>query len=146
MTTAYVFDSEAIVAYLYAEPGHDAVASLLETVGDEQRDGYLAEANAAEVFYLIARFEGTADETPTTESLRVADRDVRALERRGLALVRPDWRLAAEVKAHGGLSLAAAHAVALARDRDATLVAGADGDFDSLPVDVDVRRFRSEGS
>ena len=46
------------------------------------------------------------------------------------------------MKAGGRLSLADAYAVALAHDRDATLVAGADDDFDDLPLSVDLRRFR----
>lgn len=144
MADPYVFDTEAIVAFLYAEPGHEAVASLLSDVFDGERDGYLAEANASEVLYLVARFEGDGD-SPTEESLRVADRDVRALDRRGITIERADWRLVGEIKAHGDISLADASAVALAHSRGATLLAGADDDFDDLPVDVDVRRFRDGG-
>lgn len=50
-----------------------------------------------------------------------------------------------ELKADGNISLADAYAVALAHERDATLVVGADDDFDALPVAVDIRRFRDEG-
>lgn len=144
MSESYVFDTEAIVAFLYGEPGHDAVASLLADVFDGDASGYLAETNAAEVFYLVSRFEGDGDE-PSTESLRTADRDVRSLERRGLTIARANWRDAGEVKAHGAISMADAHAVALAHGRDATLVVGADDDFEDLPVAVDVRRFRTHG-
>ena len=144
MTDRYVFDAEAIVAYLYDEPGRDVVEEFLVDVRNGAVEGLLAETNAAEVFYLVARFEGVDDE-PTTDSLRTADRDVRALERWGLRIERADWLLAAEVKADGHVSLADAHAVALAHGNDATLVAGADDDFDALPVDVDVVRFRDEG-
>jgi len=144
MGRAYVFDTEAIVAFLYDEPGHETVADALEDVFAGNRAGYLSETNAGEVLYLVARFEGTGDE-PTEESLRLADRDVRALDRKGLDVVRADWRLAAEIKADGGLSFADAHAVALAHEQDATLFAGADDDFADLPVDVDRRRFRTEG-
>ena len=145
MTDAYVFDTEAVVAFLYDEPGHERVGSLLATVAAGDAEGYLAQPNASEVYYLVARFEGTADERPTADSLRAADRDLRTLERNGLAVVQPDWRRAAEVKAHGGLSLADAYAVALAHERDATLVVGGDDDFDSLPLDVAVERFREGG-
>ncbi|MBB6647382.1 PIN domain-containing protein [Halobellus ruber] len=141
MSDGYVFDTEAIVAFLYNEPGHETVATLLEEVFTGQSDGFLAETNASEVFYLVARFEGV-DDTPTKGSVREADRDLRALERQGLRIESADWRLAAEVKADGNLSLADAYAVALAHERDAALVAGADDDFDELPVDVDLRRFR----
>lgn len=143
-TDRYVFDTEAVVAYLYNEPGHEIVAALLDEVFADESAGAIAETNAGEVFYLVARFEGV-DDTPTDASLREADRDLRALERRGLAVESADWRLAAEVKAHGNISLADAYAVALAHDRDATLVVGADDDFGELPVAVDVRRFRDYG-
>lgn len=144
MSDAYVFDTEAIIAFLYGEVGHEVVADLLSEVFDGAAEGYLTEANASEVFYLVARFEGT-DDAPTDASLRAADRDIRALERRGMNIERADWRLAGEVKADGHISLADAHAVALSTDRDATLVAGADDDFEDLPVAVDLLRFRDHG-
>ena len=145
MTGGYVFDTEAIIAFLYNEPGHEAVAALLDEVFAGDADGFLARTSASEVFYLVARFEGV-DDAPTDASLRDADRDLRALERRGVALDAADWRLAAEVKADGRISLADAYAVALAYERDATLVAGADDDFSELPLDVDLHRFRDHGS
>lgn len=145
MTGAYVFDTEAIIAFLYDEPGHERVRELLAEVESDTVDGLIAEPNASEVYYLVARYEGTDDENPTTQSLRVADRDLRALERRGIEIEQSDWRRAAEVKADGGISLADAYAVALAAEHDATLVAGGDDDFDSLPVDVGVERFRDHG-
>lgn len=143
MGDGYVFDTEAIVAFLYDEPGHEAVANVLDSVFAGDREGFMAETNAGEVLYLVARFEGTNDDDPTPESLRLADRDVRALARQGLSIERADWRRAAEIKADGGLSFADAHAVTLAHERDATLIAG-DDDFDDLPVDVDCRRFRTD--
>lgn len=144
MSGGYVFDTEAIIAFLYNEPGHEVVADLLDEVFTGSTDGFLTETNASEVFYLIARFEGV-DDSPTDASLREADRDIRALERQGLELEAADWRLAAEVKADGNISLADASAVALAHEREATLVAGADDDFDELPVDSDLLRFREDG-
>jgi len=146
MSDAYVFDAEAIVAFLYDEPGHERVGALLDAVERGAAEGYLTETNASEVYYLVARFEGTPEERPTPASLRTADRDVRALTRRGVALERADWRLAAEVKADGSISLADACGVALAHERDAVLVAGGDDDFDALPVDVAVERFRDGGA
>lgn len=142
--TAYVFDTEAIIAYLYNEPGHETVAATLDTVFEGETEASLTEANASEVFYLVARFEGTADDTPTKASLRDADRDLRALERQGLTIRVAPWRLAGEVKADGDISLADANAVALAAERDATLVVGADDDFDDLPLDVDLSQFRTD--
>lgn len=139
----YVFDTEAIIAYLYNEPGHETVAAKLDTVFEDETEGSLSEANASEVFYLVARFEGTTDDTPTKASLRDADRDLRALERQGLTIRVAPWRLAGKIKADGDISLADANAVALAVDRDATLVIGADDDFDDLPLDVELSQFRT---
>lgn len=130
-----VFDTEAPITFLYDEPGHETVAELLADIFETTAEGYLAEANASEVFYLIARFEGTDDDTPTDASLRAADRDLRALKQHGLGIERADWRLAGELKADGHISLADAYAVALAHERDAALVAGADDDFEELPID-----------
>ena len=144
MSGGYVFDTEAIIAFLYNEPGHEAVAQLLDEVFTGHADGFLTETNASEVFYLVARFEGD-DAVPTDASLREADRDIRALERQGVALEAANWRLAATVKADGSISLADAHAVALAHEREATLVAGADDDFEELPLPVDLHRFRDHG-
>ena len=144
MSDEYVFDTEAIIAYLYKEPGHEVVADLLDEVFSGETDGVLTETNASEVFYLVARFEGV-DDAPTDASLREADRDIRALERQGLELEATDWRLAAEVKADGSISLADAYAVALAYEREATLVVGADDDFDDLSLDIDLLRFREDG-
>ncbi|RAW46470.1 VapC toxin family PIN domain ribonuclease [Halorubrum sp. 48-1-W] len=144
MSGGYVFDTEAIVAFLYSELAHETVAALLDEVFAGESAGVLSRTNAAEVFYLVARFEGV-DGAPTNASLRDADRDLRALERRGVGIESADWRLAAEVKADGGVSLADAYAVALAHERDATLVAGADDDFEELPVEIDLFRFRDEG-
>ncbi|KAB7519426.1 PIN domain-containing protein [Halosegnis rubeus] len=142
MSGGYIFDTEAIIAFLYNEPGHEAVAELLGEVFTDDTDGFLTKTNASEVYYLVARFEGV-DDAPTDASLRAADRDIRALARQGLALAVADWRLAAEVKAAGNISLADAYAVALAYERDATLITGADDDFDELPLEVDRRQFRN---
>lgn len=73
MNGGYIFDTEAIIAFLYNEPGHETVAALLEEVFTGESDGVIAEPNASEVYYLVARFEGV-DGTPTTASLREADR------------------------------------------------------------------------
>jgi len=139
---AYVFDTEPLVAFLYEEPGHVDVAERLDEVEVGRSDGSIAEVTASEVFYLVARIEGV-DGRPTDDSLRIADRDVRTLARRGVTLRRADWRVAGEVKASGSLSLGDAFAVALAYSREETLVVGADDDFDDLPVDVAIERIEA---
>lgn len=135
----YVFDTEPLEAFLSEEPGHGDVAEQLGEVEVGRAEGRIAEVTASEVFHLIAHIEGD-DGTPTRDSLRIADRDVRALGRRGVVLRRADWRLAGEIRGHGGLSLGDSYAVALACERGATLVVGTDDDFEDLPVDVTIER------
>jgi predicted nucleic acid-binding protein len=142
--TEYVFDTEAIIAYLYSEPGHETVAETLDTVFEDEIEGSLNEANASEVLCLVARFEGTGGDEPTKESLRDADCDLHALERRGLTIRAAPWRLTGEIKADGDISLADANAVALAADRHATLVVGPDDDFENPHIDFDPCQFRSD--
>lgn len=139
----YAFDTEPLVAFLYEEPGHENVADRLDEVGSGAVSGSIAEVTAAEVFYLLSRIEGV-DGKPTHESLRVADRDVRSFERRGVSPRRADWRLAGEIEADGRLSLADASCVALAFERGETFVVGADDDVDDLPVDVTIERVRGD--
>lgn len=143
MTDRYVFDAEPLFAFLYDEEGCEWVAELLQEIEAENAEGAIAETNASELLYLIARVEGGGE--PTESSFHTAERDLRTLRRRGLGFDRADWMVAGQIKADGGLSLADAYAVALALQRTATLVVGGDDDFDSLPVDVDVERFRDHG-
>ena len=66
MSGTYVFDTEAIIAFLYNEPGHETVASLLEEVFTGSVDGWLTETNASEVLYLVARFHPSLANSKTT--------------------------------------------------------------------------------
>lgn len=139
----YVFDTEPLLGYIYDEPGYAAVADRIDAVHNGETTAVMADSIAAEICYKVARYQGKSD-GPTPASLRVADRDVRALERIGISIDRADWRLAGEIKAHGGLSLADAFAVALAVEHDATLIVGGDADFHTLPVEVEIERIRDE--
>lgn len=67
MNGDYVFDTEAIIVYLYNEPSHEVAADLLDQVFSDKTDGVLTDINASEVFYSVARFEGT-DDMPTEAS------------------------------------------------------------------------------
>lgn len=139
--TTYVIDTEPLIAFLYEEPGYEAVDDVLTRIEAGDVDGSIAEVIASELLYKVARIEGE-DGTATPASLQTAERDIRVLERRGLAIERGPWRLAGEIKADGGLSLADAYAVALAVEQEATLLVGADEDFDALPVEVEIERIR----
>lgn len=144
--TDYIFDTEPLIAYFYDEPGAGDVSERLEAVENEEATGAIAHVTAAEVMYKIARLEtGNPNEVaPTEDELEVGERDVRVLQGFGLTIGSPSWRLVARVKAPGGVSIGDSYAVALAIAEDATLVVGADPEFDDLPVDVDLHRIRED--
>ena len=142
----YVFDTEPIITWLHDEPGHEAVGALLDEVTDGDAKGVITDANAAEIVYLDARLLAAArgDSRPTTEDIAEGIYDVSMLERGGIHIADASWQRAGRIKASGGLSPGDAFAVGCALARDATLVVEADDDFDDLPVDVDLHRFRDE--
>lgn len=144
--TDYVFDTEPLIAYFYDEPGADDVSERLEAVENEEVTAAIAHVTAAEVMYKIARLEtGRPNEiAPTEDELEVGERDVRVLQGFGVTIETPPWRLAARIKAPGGISIGDAYAVALAAAEDATLVVGTDSEFDDLAVDVDLHRVRED--
>ena len=45
MSSGYGFDTEAIIAFLYNEPGHESVAARLDKVFTGSADGVLTEEN-----------------------------------------------------------------------------------------------------
>lgn len=138
--SGYVFGAEPLVAYLYDEPGSDRVAELLDEVERGETSGAMSDATATEVMYLVARFE--TEGTPTERERMVGHRDVLAFDRSGVSIRRTPWETAARIKSDGDISLGDAYAAALAADRDATLVVGADDDFEELPIELDLLRFR----
>lgn len=144
--TTYVFDTEPLVAYLYDESGADNVRELLETVDTGEATGALSHATASELVYKVARLETGAPNqlTPGEQELQTAERDLRILRGFGLTVETPSWSVVARIKAAGGISLGDAYAGALAAETDATLVIGADPEFDDLVVDVDCHRIRDE--
>jgi hypothetical protein len=68
---------------LCEEPGHEAVAETMREVDSGAVDGFLAEVNASERLYLVARVESPG-EAVTQRALRTATRDVNGLTRAGL--------------------------------------------------------------
>lgn len=139
----YLFATDPIIAWLHDEPGREAVQTLLNEVTAE---GVITDANAAEIVSLDARLLAAArgDFRPTTEDIAEGIYDVSMLEHAGVRIEDARRQRADRIKAPGGLSLDDAFAVGHALARDATLVVGADDDFDDLPVDVDLHRFRDE--
>lgn len=144
--TDYVFDTEPLIAYLYDEPGASAVTERLRTIDRDEASGAISHATATELVYKIARLEtGAPNQTePGEAEYEVGERDLRVLRDYGLAVETPAWATVARIKGAGGISLGDAYAAALAHKENATLVIGADPEFDALPVEVDLHRIREE--
>lgn len=138
----YVFDTEPLIAYLYGEPGSGEVRELLEKVEDSTTTAAVSHATAVEVVYKVARLEtgnpNTA--TPIDDEVETGKKSLRVLRGFGLSVETPSPRTVAPVKASGGISLADSYAVGLALETDATLVVGADPEFDDIDADVNLRR------
>jgi predicted nucleic acid-binding protein len=142
----YVFDTEPLVAYFYDEPGAGLVTDRLQAIDADDATGAIAHPTATEVVYKIARLETGAPNrhTPEAAHLEAGARDLRVLQGFGVTVEMPPWRTVARIKAAGGISLGDAYAAALAAETDASLVVGADPEFDDLPVAVDLQRIRDE--
>lgn len=144
--TDLVFDTEPLIAYFYDEPGAADVAERLQRVLDGAATGAISHATAVEIVYKVARLEtGAPNRTdPSDNEYEIGRRDLRTLRGFDLTIETPPLDPVARVKGSGSISLGDAYAVALAQELDATLVVGADSDFGSIPVDVDVHRVRSD--
>lgn len=144
MSSDYVFDTEPLVAHLFGEPGETRVEEILSNVYDGEVAATMSEVTATEVTYKSACL--LADERPNDGHLAAGQRQLQNFLDQGIEIRPPtdSWETAARVKADGGISLGDAFAVALAAREEATLVVGADGDFDDLPIAVDVERIRDD--
>ena len=135
-----VFDAEPLLAFLFDEPGAEAVEEWLDCVYDGERDGYVTTANLAELRYIAIR----------KTSVSQTDTHIESLREMGLAEYSIDglWRPVSELKATYSTSLGDAYAIAAARDIESdgvTLLVGADDDYDVFEDDADghrIERFR----
>ena len=114
---ATVFDSSAVLALFFEEPGADLVEQVLHEAAMADRPVLITAMNWAEVLYLMKRKRGdegvqTAKRFEATMPLDVAPVD------RALA------EIAAEYKAEHKMSLADGFAAALAKQKKADLVTG----------------------
>jgi len=119
---SYTFDSEAILAFYFAEKGGDIVRDLLELVSSGAAEGYISIINLTEIYYILSRLSPELAEEKKT-NLRLHGLKVVPVEDDGL------WREAAMVKAKHSLSLADAFAIATAEAFKSTLVVGSDKEF-----------------
>jgi predicted nucleic acid-binding protein len=146
--TAYIFDTEPLVAYFYDEPGASDVTERLQSIERDDATGAISHATATELVYKIARLEtGEPNRTlPGDDEFAVGEGDLRVLRGYGVTVETPPWSTVARIKGGGGISLGDSYAAALALEADATLVVGADPEFDDLPVDIDIHRIRNDSA
>lgn len=112
-----VLDSFALLAFLRGEAGEDKVAALLERAGLRDEPVHMTEVNYAEVKYIVVRKDGADRWAEIAAELPALPIEFHPVTR-GLS------DLAADFKARYKLSLAAAFAAALAKDRKAQIVTG----------------------
>lgn len=144
--TAYVFDTEPLIAYFYDEPGASAVTERLQAIETGEANGAISHSTAVELVYKIARLETGDPNTvpPGDEEFEVGRRDLRILRGYGVTIGTPAWSTVARIKGAGGISLGDSYAAALADEKDATLVVGADPEFGDVALDIDVEQIREE--
>ena len=131
MPAAQVLDSHALLALLRDEPGGEAVAQILERAGERDQPVHMTEVNYAEVQYMIRRKDGDTAWATIAGELKAVPIEFHPADRR-LA------DTAADFKARFKMSLAAAFAAALAREKKAELVTG-DPEFKALGKEINIR-------
>jgi predicted nucleic acid-binding protein len=125
---ASVLDSYAVLAYLFAEPGHEKVVTLLEKAADSGKNVLIAAPNWAEIRYQVERKAGAAKWEEIREKLLGLPIEIVPADQ-GLA------ELAGAIKAHRKMSLADCFAAALAKDRKADVCTG-DPEFKAVENEV----------
>lgn len=141
-----VFDAEPLLAFSFDEPGAGEVERWLDQVYDGERDGYVSTINLAEFRYIAVR----------ESSVEQADAHINDLRDMGVTEYNIDglWKYASDLKAAYSPSLGDAYAVAAAKDldndreRNVTLLVGADDDYDVFEEREDfthiIERFRDK--
>ena len=106
-----------MLAYLFAESGHEKVVALLEKAADSGKNALIAAPNWAEVRYQVERKAGLSRWQEIREKLLGLP----------IEIVPADQKLAemaGEIKAKRRMSLADCFAAALAKDRKADVYTG----------------------
>ena len=112
-----VLDSYAVLAYLFAESGHEKVVALLEKAAESEKNALISAPNWAEVRYQVERKAGAHRWEGIREKLLGLP----------IEIVSADQELAeaaGEIKAKRKMSLADCFAAALAKNRKADLYTG----------------------
>lgn len=130
-----VFDAEPLVAHADDEPGSDTVEEYLDAVVVGDADSYVNHVTLTEVRYVLARKydRGVADEyIDWLLDVGMHPVDVDAI-----------WPAAADYVLEYNPALGDAFALATAAHVDATLLVGADTDYEAI-TEVPIERFRDE--
>jgi predicted nucleic acid-binding protein len=143
-----VFDTEALLAFAFDEPGTDVVEGWLDRVYDDEVRGCVTTVNLAEFRYVAAR----------KTSMSRADGHIQDLLDIGLSEHGVDslWRAVSTIKATYSPALGDAYAVAAASEIDGhesaetTLLVGADDDYDRFEATDEfghlLERFRDDAA
>jgi predicted nucleic acid-binding protein len=123
-----VLDSYAILAYLFAEGGHEKVVTLLEKAADSRKNALISAPNWAEVRYQVERKVGAHRWEEVREKLLGLPIEIVPADQK-LA------ELAGEIKAKRKMSLADCFAAALAKDRKADVYTG-DPEFRAVENEI----------
>jgi predicted nucleic acid-binding protein len=127
---ATVFDSYALLALFFREPGAEQVTGLLHEAAVADRPILITTVNWAEVLYRVARKQGDAGVADAKRFERTMPLDVVPADM-------PLAELAAEYKAAHKMSLADAFAAALAKQKKAELVTG-DPEFKAVQREIKI--------
>jgi len=125
-----VLDSYAVLAFLFREPGHEIVLSLLEKAVDADRTIFIASPNWAEIRYMIERKMGLEKWREVRAKLLGLPMEV---VEAGLELAESAGR----IKAVHRMSLADCFAAALAIQKKAEIYTG-DPEFHSIESEVKI--------
>ena|SRR5256714_15656100 len=123
-----VLDSFALIAYFRDEPGAEVVENLLVNAGRKDSPLHMTDVNYAEVKYSIVKKDGAEAWAEAAKILQGLPIDFHSTSR---AMA----DTAADFKARFQMSLAAAFAAALAKEKKAELVTG-DPEFKPLEKEI----------
>jgi ribonuclease VapC len=125
-----VFDSYAVLALFFDEPGADQVEELLHEAAIADKPVLITAANWAEALYRMKRKRGD-------EGVEAAKRFEATMPLDVVPVDRPMAEIAAEFKAAHKMSLADAFAAALAKSKKAELVTG-DQEFKQFEGEIKI--------
>lgn len=123
-----VLDSYAVLAYLFAESGHEKVVTLLDRAAKSGGNALIAAPNWAEVRYHVERKAGLSRWGEIRDKLLALPIEVVPV---GQELA----ETAGAIKAHEKMSLADCFAAALAKNRKADVYTG-DPEFKAVEDDI----------